>query len=333
MNRELEIQQLVSYVSGNCSADEQKSVEAWIKLSKDNELLYADYKRVWDSTSFQKQSILIDIDSRWEDFKKRSDFDKVEQPQKKFTLKYFLINASRVAAAVVLLFSIWMMFDNEEPADTIYYTAETTVSDDPYLLPDGSEVVLSENAEISYPERFASDFRSVEFKGRAFFDIAHNPEKPLIIELDNVRVKVLGTSFNLCNCPDKEEITLHLESGKVLFYSIDPESGNTLEQVILTPGEKGVYNRSTGLISKTNYTGNNHTAWKTGILEFVNAPLTDVIPVLESTFNIKVSSELPLADYHLTARFEQETTQSVFETLQIIYGFECRIDDSKVSIH
>ena len=332
MNIESEIQQLVSYVSGNCSLDEQKSVDNWIKLSKDNEMLYADYKKIWESTKVNKQSILIDVDSRWEDFKLRSNFEEKAEIEQRFTLKRFLLNASKVAAAVVLMFSVWMMFDKEEVAETIYYTAESTQLDSPYMLPDGSEVVLSNNSNLSYPENFASDARNVGFRGKAFFDIAHNPEKPLIISTDNVRVKVLGTSFNLCNNEGSDEITVYLETGKVLFYSVDLESGNTLEQTILVPGEKGVYNKLTGNISKTIYTDENHKAWKTGILDFVNAPLTDVIPVLESNFDIKVNSKVSLSEYRLTARFEQETTESVFETLQTIYGFEYEIDKNIVSI-
>ncbi len=333
MYRESEIQQLVSYVTGNCSPDEQQAVISWVKLSKDNEKLYADYKMIWESTNSKKQSNLIDVDAKWEDFKSRSNFEEELEVAQKFTLKRFLLNASKVAAAVILMFSVWMLIDNEEVAETVYYTAETTQLDAPYLLPDGSKVVLNNNADLSYPEYFSSDYRSVGFNGKAFFDIAHNPEKPLIISTDNVRVKVLGTSFNLCNYEGNDEITVYLETGKILFYSVDPENGNTLEQIVLDPGEKGVYNKLTGNISKSYFTDENHRAWQTGVLDFVNAPLTDVIPVLEDNFEIKVSSDISLSDYRLTARFEQETTESVFETLETIYGFKCDVVKNKVSIH
>lgn len=333
MNKELEIQQLISYVSDNCSAEEQKSVEAWIKLSRDNEMLYTDYKQVWESTSAKKQSILIDVDSRWESFKQRANFDEGAKPLKSNRLMHYLINASKVAAVIVFLFSIWLMFDNEKQSETIYYSSEIAQNNNPYSLPDGSHVTLNVESELDYPESFASDIREVNFKGEAFFDIAHNPEKPLIIASDNIRVKVLGTSFNLCNSDDSDEITVHLDSGKVLFYSVDAENGNILQELILLPGELGVYNKSNGIITKSHFIGNNHNAWKTGQLDFINAPLTDVVKVLEHTYNVKVNTELQLEEYHLTACFNDETTESIVESLQVIYGFDYTLEDNIVHIY
>lgn len=333
MNKELEIQQLVSCISGNCSLVEQEAVDAWVKLSKDNEVLYSEYKQAWESSSVKKQSMLINVDKRWEDFKRRTNFDEVAKPEKQFTLKRFLINASKVAAVVVFVFSIWMMFDKEKQADTIYYSSAIAQNDAPYILPDGSQVILNSNAEINYPEAFTSDIREVNFKGEAVFDIAHNPEKPLIIATDNVRVKVLGTSFNLCNCNGSDKITVHLDSGKILFYSVDEVTGAMLEQTVLIPGEMGVYNKATGSITKSDFVGNNHNAWKTGQLDFVNAPLTDVVHVLEHTYNVKINSSLQLNDYHLTACYNDETTESIFESLQVIYGFDYTIKDNVVSIY
>jgi len=332
MSKELDIQLLVSYVSGNCSVDEQKAVEAWVNLSKDNEMLYADYQRIWNSTSVKKQSVLVDVDSRWEDFKKRSNFESAPVIKAEFSFKHFLIRASRVAAVIAVLFSVWMMFDVEKQAETVHYSANLVQDNTPYLLPDGSEVDLNTDAELSHPEYFASDIREVDFNGEAFFDVAHNPEKPLIIATDNVRVKVLGTSFNLCNHGESNEITVYLESGKILFYSVDPDTEEVLEQVILMPGEKAVYSKTSGLITKSTFTDNNHTAWKTGVLEFVNAPLCDVIKVIENTYRVNVNCNLAVGDYHLTARFENESKESIFESLQIIYGFDCKIDENSIAI-
>lgn len=332
MSKELEIQQLISYVSGNCSAEEQKTVEAWVKLSPDNELLYADYQRVWESTSARKQSVLVDVDNRWEEFKKRAKFDESLHKESTFSFKHVFIQISRVAAVIAILFTAWFMFDKEQQPETVYYSSNSIQVDNPYMLPDGSKIQLNSNAELSHPEFYASDTRDVNFSGEAFFNIAHNPEKPLIVSTDNVRVKVLGTSFNLCNCSDSDEITVYLESGKILFYSIGDTEEDILEQVILTPGEMAVYSKTTGMITKSYFTGNNHTAWKSGILEFVNAPLTDVVKVIEKTYGVTIDCELPLNDYHLTARFENESASSVFETLQILYGFNCDQDSGNVSI-
>ncbi len=338
MNRELDIQQLVSYLTGNCSKKEQGLVEQWLNMSDDNMSLFDEFKQAWDYTSVRNDSCLIDINNRWDDFKKRANFTEeipveVVENSTSFSIKGILNYAASIAAVIVVVFGLYLLFDKGNQAGTLSYTATVAQLDSPFVLPDGSDIIMNRGAKVEYPEYFSSDIRKVNFKGEAFFDIAHNPDNPMVIATDNVRVKVLGTSFNLCNCIGTDEITVYLETGKILFYSVDIIDGSVLEQIILLPGEKGIYNKSTGLISKHEFTNNNHTAWKTGVLEFVNAPLPDVIKVIEKTYSISISSDKVLSDYKLTARFNNETPESIFESLQIIFGLDYEINDNSVIIY
>ncbi|MBC8321314.1 MAG: FecR domain-containing protein [Bacteroidetes bacterium] len=338
MNKELNIQQLVSYITGNCSKKERELVELWLGTSNENMLLFNEFKMVWDASAPQNASCLIDIDKSWNNFKKQAFFteetlEENTDVSKGFSLKKVIYYASRVAAMIVILFGLYFLFDNVKSVETHSYTAATAQLDSPFVLPDGSNIIMNKDAKIDYPDRFSSDIRYVDFTGEAFFDIVSNPQKPMVIAADNVRVKVLGTSFNLCNCINNDEITVYLESGKILFYSVDITDGRMLEQIILYPGQKGVYNKNTGLITKHQITDNNHTAWKTGALEFIKAPLPDVIKILEQTYRIKITSHISLDNYLLTARFNNETPESIFESLQIIYGFNYEINSESILIN
>ena len=338
MTDELNIQRLVSYITGNCSKKEQELVEQWLGMSDDNRMLFKDFKQAWASSAAVSQSCLLDIDKAWENFKNRANFGetipaKTVENTKHFNIKGFLVNTARVAALMVVLFGLYFLFDKENPIETQRYIATVTQSGSPFILPDGSNIILNKGAEIEYPKQFSSDVRSINFKGEAFFDIAHNPHKPMIIAVGNVRVKVLGTTFNLCNCEYSDKITVYLETGSILFYSVDDVDGSIQEQIILNPGQKGIYNKKTGLITKQQTYNNNHLAWKTGVLEFINAPLPDVIKALENTYKINVVSEVSLSSYNLSARFNNETPESIFESLQIIYGFNYEIVDNSVLIY
>jgi len=337
MDQEYNIQQLVSYLTGNCTKKDQKLVEQWLNISDDNMLMFNEFKQVWESSTIVNQSYLIDIDKAWSDFKERAAFNELVPVEvvenKPSDMRSIMVNAARIAALIVILFGIYFVFDNVNKVETYSYTTAVAQGNSPFVLPDGSNIIMNEGAEINYPEQFSTDVRNVRFTGEAFFDIAHNPQKPMIIAAGNVRVKVLGTSFNLCNCKHSDEITLYLETGKVLFYSVNDIDGRVQEKIILHPGQKGVYNKNTGLITKYQFDNNNHLAWKTGILEFVNAPLTDVISALENTFRINVISEISLNNYHLTARYDNETPESIFSSLQIIYGFNYKIDNNSILIY
>jgi len=338
VNKEFNIEQIVSYLTGNCSKDEQEIVEQWINLSKDNALLFEEFKQVWDLSTVKRDSCIVDIEKSWNNFKELAHFDEevhieIEKTSVGISVKGMLYHATRIAALIIIVLGLYWVFNNDQPVKTINFTSTIAQVDSPFVLPDGSDVTMNNGASIDYPEQFSTDVRNLSFKGEAFFDVVSNPAKPMVIALDNVRVKVLGTSFNLCNCKHSDEITVYLETGKILFYSLDETDGSVLEQIILYPGQKGIYNKNTGLITKHQFTDNNHLAWKTGSLEFVNAPLTDVIKVLEKTYEVKISSETPLVDYSLTARFNNESTESIFESLQVIYGFNYEITDNSIVIY
>lgn len=55
------------------------------------------------------------------------------------------------------------------------------------------------------------------FQGEAYFDVAKNKDCPFIIQSQDYKIRVLGTTFNLNNYEDSEELQLTLCTGKVLM--------------------------------------------------------------------------------------------------------------------
>ncbi|MAZ93221.1 MAG: hypothetical protein CMF58_02280 [Lentimicrobiaceae bacterium] len=332
MYKELDIKLLVSYLSGNSTENEVRDVEAWINLSNDNRTLFNEFKQIWEVSASNNSIESVDLDARWDDLKSRLNFGGDVKVSKRSTVETFFIVSSGIAAFIALVISLWVVIPTPNKVNDVIITESSFSTGSSYILPDGSKSFLNVGSEIIYPNHFSSDIRRVEFTGEAYFDIAHDPNHPFLIESGNVRVKVLGTSFNLTNNPDSDEITIFLETGKVLFYSVDKESNNILDQVILLPGEKGVYNKVDGSISKFNFSSNNYLAWKTGTLNFVNAPLEDVISTIENTFQIDVKSKFSLENFHLTARYQNETSESILQSLKVIYGFDYVVDGNNVTI-
>jgi len=334
-NKEFNIQYLVSFITGNCSTQEQKMVEQWINLSVDNTLLYVEFKKAWETTSINNDNCEIDINRAWTNFKVLADFKEELSPQiakSKISKRRIYYYAARIAAVVMFSFGIYFLFNNEKPIDTVRYSSVDEQSNLPITLPDGSKITVKNGEEVEYSEDFSEGFRNVDFKGEAFFEVVSNPEQPMIIACENMRVKVLGTAFSLNNCKINDEISVYLQSGKLLFYSVDKD-GSIINQVSLKPGQKGIYNKNSGVICKFEMADENCIAWKTGVLEFVNAPLIDVISAIENTYNIKVRYKYSIRDYLLTARFSNETPESILESLNVIYGFNYEIRDNKILIY
>ena len=310
----------------------------WLNQASENQVEFDDFQRVWNYAAIDESKYTIDVDAGWKELNQRikaiEDIADDIQTQAPIFNKRFLYIAARMAAVLIIAFGIYVVFDgvnNSQEAAHIQLTA-AEVAEEPLILSDGTEVTLNENAAISYPEVFASDIRRINFEGEAFFSVAHNPDKPFIIESGDLQVKVLGTSFNFCTCPEGDNMVLYLESGKVQFSSINVIDGSVKEQLILTPGQKGTYNKKSGLISKSAFKNQNHLAWKTGILTFKKTPLKEVLIAIEQTYDLNIQTDNSFEACCLTATFENETPESIFESIHTIFGVEYAIEGQNVVI-
>ena len=310
----------------------------WLKQAPENQVEFDDFQRVWNYAAIDESKYTIDVDAGWKELNQRikaiEDIADDIQTQTPIFNKRFLYIAARIAAVLIIAFGIYVVFDgvnNSQEAAHIQLTAGE-VAEEPLILSDGTEITLNENAAISYPEVFASDIRRINFEGEAFFNVAHNPDKPFIIESGDLQVKVLGTSFNFCTCPEGDNMVLYLESGKVQFSSINIADGSVKEQLILTPGQKGTYNKKSGLISKSAFKNQNHLAWKTGVLTFEKTPLKEVLCAIEQTYDLNIQTDNSFEACCLTATFENETPESIFESIHTIFGVEYAIEGQNVVI-
>ena len=216
MKEDFNIQLLVSYLTGNCSKEEQKQVEAWLSESPQNKAMLEEYRTVWACSGLNDSACLINIDRAWDDFKSKTNFDQAEEVETKrfipvYRKRSFIYKAASIAAMFLLAISIVFVLNSEKKSQMLNYTSTATSSQNPLILSDGTKITFNDQSSLDYPENFEGNFRKVDFHGEAFFNVKSNPEKPMIIASENVRVKILGTSFNLCNEDNSDIITVHLE--------------------------------------------------------------------------------------------------------------------------
>jgi ferric-dicitrate binding protein FerR (iron transport regulator) len=106
------------------------------------------------------------------------------------------------------------------------------------VLSDGTAVHLNADSELRYPEQFADCERRVELDGEAWFEVAHNPHKPFVVQNGDMSLMVLGTKFDF-RCYEGESRTATLTEGRLRVIKgeesveIEPgsqayETGNTL---------------------------------------------------------------------------------------------------------
>lgn len=292
---------IIRYLDGYASESEKQDLEAWLKASDDNQKEFDAFKKIWGGAADAGVLSQLEIDQDWNQLSSNISFDKNARVRPLWNQRLRSIAAGFI---LVLL------------ASTIYfYLNNSHQAFEEILLSDGSIVWLQEGSELNYPANFEGDHRKVELKGQAFFDISHNPQMPFIIEANQAKIEVLGTSFNVKTGVEQTEVIV--ESGSVRVA----EKQDTSTNIVLSPAEKGILTNQA--IVKTKNDNPNYLAWKTGVFTFEETNLETVLKDLEDyypeTFELSPNVN---SNCGFTATFEKETPKTIAEALQFACGLK-----------
>ncbi len=150
-------------------------------------------------------------------------------------------------------------------------------------LIDGTQVWLNSDSKLRYPTAFNEKERKVYLQGEALFKVTEDKKHPFIVDVHNVAIKVLGTTFNVNAYADQNNITTTLVEGKVRV-----ESDFFEKTANLLPSNQYIFNAATGKSKMTTVNTDIYTAWARGRFVFENESLHDIMIRLERWYDIKV---------------------------------------------
>ncbi len=227
----------------------------------------------------------------------------------------------RIAASITILVGlsifVWKLATTPDQVNIASLDEKINVT-----FPDGSNGVLNTNSSFSFLEKFG-DERLVSFEGEAYFDIKKS-DKPFIIEMGEVQVRVLGTAFNLVT--SNKDVELIVERGLVAFE----KNG---EQTKVAAGLKAVFLKSDNSVVITENPSTNVATWIDGLLEFNDTPFANVILDLESHFDVSFDVENEnINSCKITVTFNKSSLSEVMETLESMLGVEMEEKEGKIVI-
>ncbi|RYF89259.1 MAG: hypothetical protein EOO03_06425, partial [Chitinophagaceae bacterium] len=152
-------------------------------------------------------------------------------------------NTRRLLIAAVLIAGLalsWLFLGTaqDEKAQNAVAKAEVATrngSRSKVLLPDGTNVWLNSGSKLTYSrEMDLGKTREVTLTGEAFFDVVKNEKRPFIIHTSRMKVKVLGTRFNVKAYEEDKTTETSLINGSVeVFIKAAPG-----RRFLLKPNEK-----------------------------------------------------------------------------------------------
>jgi ferric-dicitrate binding protein FerR (iron transport regulator) len=241
--------------------------------------------------------------------------------------KLFLIKIGKIAAVVLALIVstvfATLYFAENSTRNTAFNTLYVPAGQRAQItLQDGTTVWLNAKSTLRYPSRFAGKERKVTLTGEAFFDVAKNSRKPFIVESQDIRLKVLGTQFNVYNYPDVGYSRIALIEGSVKISW----NANESDHVMLKPSQELVLQGGEALISEI--TNPNYFLWKDGIYSFDNESLLEIIQKLQLYYDVTIKVEDPeIFNVRYTGKFRQsDGIDEILRIIRKIHRFDIKKD-------
>ena len=159
-------------------------------------------------------------------------------------------------------------------------------------LADGSRIELNTDTSIRL-SMSGRERRVALLTGEAFFQIAHNANRPFVVDAGNYRVTDLGTQFAVRR--SARRLQVDLVEGSARFESSDGGQ----RSAVLKPGDTIVATVDSFSIRKKPVdVVSDALGWRRGMLVFHHTPLSDVI----AEFNRYNTQKMAIADPSVAGR-------------------------------
>jgi transmembrane sensor len=183
------------------------------------------------------------------------------------------------------------------------------------VLRDGSRVRLNTDSKLRV--RFGLQERHVILaKGEAFFEAAHDPAKPFIVEADGALVRAIGTKFDVRRTGDSVQVTL-VEGRVQVGRAATPNEATLLpnQQLTVTPQR---------VSAPSPVDAPQAASWTTGRLVFRGLPLALAVQEINryTTHKIVLDAPAGLASQPVSGSFDPGDPKAFVEAATTLFDLK-----------
>lgn len=312
---------LIRYFRGQCTAEENHAVQLYLAMDIDADYVEQCLREAWRPQLETPVSLMNEavLDQRWRQF---TDLRPAEKPVKRIWFRY-------AAAAVVLLAatSTAFLLTHQQPGTLVAATQSFSAPKGKarkLKLADSSFVTLFPGAEIQVPGNYNQQQRTITLKGRAFFEIAADAQRPFAVKTASLTTHVLGTSFDI---DEGASNRVTLLSGKVSVHYA------AKELAVLSPGQQVVFDTATHNWQVSQVNAKDAIAWTAGEFIYENAPLQQVFRDIENWYDIDIhTSHSSILRQKINTNFKGLALKQVMDLISKATGLHYNIQGKHVSV-
>ncbi len=309
---------------------EEKSVQTdrelnnWADSSPENKAELNTYKKIWDSSADTSVINKFNTDEAWQ----KVDSEIESRNLRTRRIRNIGLVLSGMAASLLIFFSLNFFTDVFSGSEATITMSTTYGSRSEVVLPDGSVVKLNAGSNLQYHYDKASQTRKVDFSGEAFFEVSKSKKPFEILTPDGLKVKVLGTKFNLSTYPDDGTVQTSLFEGKVELSKAGSSS------LVLKPGEMAVLDKNSNQIFYAKGEISRTTSWMQNKLYMENMSLTDVCKYMERWYDVQITLQnKDLGEkIHYTGVLKEQTALDVLNALCQLSSISYELKGKEITI-
>lgn len=341
---------LAKYFAGELSEEENLEIQDWIKADSYREQEVRKLYKIWEESNHPPYD--LDVDQSWE--RLSGNMDKLDygteqvndllsnvhnnkpagqtsqnvRTVKKFDKIKRLMYMTATAASILIAFLFAYHNNPVNEGNEEVYAIQQFVTNEgewaTYDLSDGSRVYLYPSSQLSIPSNFNGGNRELNLEGEAYFEVAHDPENPFILNAKHTYTRVLGTKFLVQAWADSDEgVKVVVSEGKVALGDQAAGSGNHKEAII-TKSQIGILGKDEDPFVTDVDDLDRYLGWTEGRLVIDNRPLTEIISRLEKWYAIEIRlKDESLGEKNITAEiYNRQPMNEVLNSIALTLDLE-----------
>ncbi len=300
-------------------ANEKEKTDFFTNCEKNTEMKeeFIRLKNLWALSVDEKSS---DKNKRFEEYWKQI------RRQRSGGIRKIAFGVGKYAAIVIIAFGLayWVRPKVNTGSEQLLQTFTSEPGSVSSIeLSDGSKIWLNSGSVLNFTEK-SSKRVVAKLSGEAYFEIKHDPDREFLVDVDKIRIRDIGTEFNIRAYPGDENISASLKNGKIGILS--PANNPLVE---MKPNDHFVLKRSTNKYTVWKTDPQFIAGWKDGKFVFIDKSLREMCDELEKWYGVKIFIQNNLLESgKYTSILKRTTTiKHMLEMLKITTGINYKIEN------
>jgi transmembrane sensor len=308
------------------TAKEEKSFEDWLAADPRHGQRWERHKRTW-----QQMGLLDNLGS---------ETGEVERPKPALRIvPSFWIKPISIAAAIAAAIAIAFIVLKPDVSGPVLLSQNPTALDyERHVLEDGSVVELNKGAQVSVS--YSAVERGVRLlSGEAHFTVNKDASRPFVVTARGTAVRAVGTAFSVQI--NSESVGVMVTEGRVrMEKAVELLMDRKIESEPLLEGDLTMGQRvevpfrkvASALLVETvtEEEQDRRLAWKDPMLDFVAAPLSEILAEFNRRNEIQLVVEnLVLKDLPITATVHTGQPEEFVSILELTEGIVVRRENAE----